>query len=338
MATRTDKYRNHGIYADLISQYVSHKRSLGYKMEDIEERLSPFDRLTIERGETKIGISKDLFDAYAEPRPMESKCNIYERLNILRNFSRYLQLIGYESYIPMLPRYRSTFVPHIYTKAEISAIFRECDKLYVHRHYMYSAKCMMPALIRLLYGTGIRIGEALGLKNQDVDLQEGLIMLRECKNGQDRLLPLSLSVREVCKDYAAYKLKCGLEITPERPFFTSPDGHNPSPGTIYELFQIILFRAGINYEGQKKGPRLHDLRHTFCVNALIKMSEAGQDLYYSMPILMTYMGHKTLSATNRYVRLTEEMYPGVIQKVDAANRYVFPDIGTGLEEEDYEDD
>lgn len=339
MGKPNEKYRNHGIYAEWIAKYIAHKRSLGYKMEDIEERLAPFDRLTIERGETRIGITKDLFDSYMQPRPLESGINRYERVTILRNFSAYLQLMGYDSYLPMLPRnHNSTFTPHIYTKAEMAAIFRECDKLYVHRHYLYSMKCMMPALIRMLYGTGVRIGEALGLKNGDVDLQEGLIMLRECKNGQDRLLPMSLSLREVCKDYAAYKLKCGLSATPERPFFTSPDGHSPAAGTIYELFRTVLYRAGIPYEGGKHGPRIHDFRHTFCVNALVKMSEAGQDLYYSMPILMTYMGHKSLSATNRYVRLTEEMYPGLLKQVDAAHKYVFPDIGVNLEEEDYEDD
>ena len=338
MATPTERYHNHGIYADLIKQYIAHKRSLGYKMEDIEERLGAFDRLTIDRKETVIGITKDLYEAYAQHRPMESRYNLYGRLSMIKSFSRYLQLMGYGSYIPVLPKCRSTFTPHIYTKSEMSAIFHECDKLYVARHYTYSMKCMMPALIRLLYGTGIRIGEALKLKNADVDLQQGLIMLRECKNGQDRLLPLSLSVREICKDYAAYKLRCGLQAKPDRSFFTSPDGHSPAESTIYKLFQTVLIRAGIHYEGGKKGPRLHDLRHTFCVNALVKMSETGQDLYYSMPVLMTYMGHKSLSATNRYVRLTEEMYPGLLKQVDAAHKYVFPDIGVNLEEEENEDD
>ncbi len=337
MGRPDEKYRNHGIYAGLIADYVAHKRSLGYKMEDTEERLAPFDRLTIARGETRIGLTKELCDEYLKPRECESQVNRYARASTLRNFSAYLQLMGYESYLPMLPGHHSTFTPHIYTKAEMAAIFRECDKMYVHRHYMYSMKCMMPALIRMLYGTGMRIGEALGLKNADVDLQEGLAMLRECKNGQNRLLPMSLSLREVCKDYAAYKLRCGLNPAPERPFFTSPDGHSPVETTIYELFRAVLYRAGIPYEGGKHGPRLHDLRHTFCVNALVKMSEAGQDLYYSMPVLMTYMGHKSLAATNRYVRLTEEMHPGLLKQVDAAHRYVFPDIGVDLEDECHED-
>lgn len=321
---------NHGIYAKLINQYVDYKRSLGFKMEDTAKRLSRFDTLTIERHEKNIGISKELFDAWRQPFPMESACNRYGRISLLRGFSTYLQLLGYNSYMPRLPQYKSTFTPYIFTRQEMATIFRECDKLFVHRHYMYSAKCVMPTLIRMLYGTGIRIGEALKLKHEDVNLSDGNLILRECKNGQDRIVPLSLSLREVCKDYVFYKQSQGTSIEPETSFFTAPDGTQSKACTIYEIFRVILFRAGISHGGRGHGPRLHDLRHTFCVNALVKMSESGQDMYYSMPILMTYMGHKSLEATNRYVRITKEMYPDLLKKVDEAYSYIFPEIGTEL--------
>jgi len=68
-------------------------------------------------------------------------------------------------------------------------------------------------------------------------------------------------------------------------------------------------------------------RHTMCCNALLKMSEAGMDLYYSMPILSTYIGHQSIEATNKYVRLTSEIYPNLLNKVNAAYKYIFPEIG-----------
>jgi len=327
------KYRksfSHGIYAELIAQYVEYKRSMGFKMEDTEERLRRFDQLSTECNETEIGISRSLCDAWSKPLPMESKCNRYGRISLLRGFSAYLQLLGYNSYIPKLPRYQSTFMPHIFTKQEIAAIFRECDKLHVHRHYMYSAKVVMPVLIRLLYGTGLRIGEALKLRNEDVNLSDGYLILYRCKNGQDRIVPMSLSLREVCKDYVVYKQSHNQQINADGAFFTAPDGTPCKTCTIYEIFRMALLRAGIPHGGRSKGPRLHDLRHTFCVNALVQMSESGQDLYHSMPILMTYMGHQSLEATNRYVRMTEEMYPNLLKKVDEAYQYVFPEIGNYL--------
>lgn len=325
---------SYGIYAGLIARYVEYKRSLGFKMEDTEERLRRFDRLATQHHDPGTGISKSLSDAWSEPLPMESGCNRYGRISVLRGFSAYLQLLGYKSYIPKLPRYRSTFTPHIFTRQEMAAIFRECDRLRLHRHYMYSAKCAMPTLLRLLYGTGIRIGEALSLKHEDVNLTDGYLLLHECKNGQERIVPLSLSLREVCRDYVMYKESMGLLIEPDKPFFTAPDGTPCKSAAIYELFRMVLQRAGIPHGGRGKGARLHDLRHTFCVNALVQMSETGQDLYHSMPVLMTYIGHQSLEATNRYVRLTEEMYPNLLKKVDEAYRYVFPEIGVDLSNED----
>jgi integrase len=325
---------NHGIYAGLISEYVRHKRSLGYKMEDVGERLRRFDQLTIDRGETEIGISKELADEWCRPLPMESGSNRYGRISILRGFSSYLQVIGYESYVPRLPKVSRGFVPHIFTRQEMAAIFRECDKLTLTRHYMNSVRCTMPCLVHMLYGTGIRIGEAMRLNHADVDFTQGVLILRECKNGQDRLVPMSLSLREICKDWVAYKERLGLSVDTGSPFFTSANGQRFSESSVYEVFRIVLQRAGIGHGGRGKGPRLHDLRHTFSVNALVKLSEAGTDLYCSMPILMTYMGRQSLEATDRYVRLTKEMYPHLLMKMDDAYKYVFPEIGKGLAEED----
>jgi integrase len=327
----TIKACNTGIYADLIRQYIEYKRSLGFKMEDVDERLRRFDTLTVERNETGTGISKDLFDAWSTPLPEESACNRYSRISILRGFSAYLQLLGYDSYIPGMPKYSSVFTPHIYTKQEITDIFRECDRLFLRRTYLYSSVCVMPALIRTLYATGIRIGEAIKLQHRDVDLDAGYLVLRECKNGCDRMVPLSLSLKEVLKDYVLFKQSMMTGTDPGNLFFTPPDGRPCNAGSIYEIFRTVLFRAGISHGGRSKGPRLHDLRHTFCVNALVKMSEAGQDLYYSMPIIMTCMGHRSVEATNRYVRLTSEMYPRMLRKVDEACKYIFPDIGIDID-------
>jgi integrase len=322
-----NKSFNHGIYADLIKQYIAYKRSLGFKMEDIEERLRRFDRLTITCRETSIGISKRLFDQWSIPFPQESDTNRYIRIVLLRQFSSYLQTIGYDSYIPQLPKYKSTFIPHIFTKEEIASIFHASDKLFLKRKYMYSQICVMPTLLRMLYSTGLRIGEALNLKHRDVNLDKECLVLRSCKNGQDRVVPISKSLAEVCKDYYAYKLKQLIGTAPGTYFFTALNGSRCQVVTVYELFRTVLYKAGISHQGRGKGPRLHDLRHTFCVNALLKMSEAGMDLYYSMPILSTYVGHQSIEATDKYVRLTSEMYPDLLDKVNTAYKYVFPQIG-----------
>jgi integrase len=296
-------------------------------MEDTEERLRRFDSLTITRRETSIGISQGLFDAWSIPLPEESDANRYSRLSLLRQFSSYLQMMGYNSYIPKLPKYKSTFMPHIFTKAEIASIFQASDRLFLKRKYMYSQICVMPTLLRMLYSTGLRIGEAVNLKHRDVNLDKECLVLRYCKNGQDRVVPISKSLAEVCKDYFAYKQKQLIDTDMDTYFFTALNGSRCQTTTIYEHFRTILYKAGISHGGRGTGPRMHDLRHTFCVNALMKLSEAGMDLYYSMPILSTYVGHQSIEATNKYVRLTSEMFPDLLTKVNTAYKYIFPEIG-----------
>lgn len=330
MGTRTKTF-NYGIYAEKIRQYIDYKRSTGFKMEKVDERLRRFDTLTVERNERTVGISKELFDLWSLPLPEESAANRYHRISILRGFSAYLQLAGYDSYIPAMPKYTSAFTPHIYTGQEIEAIFRECDRLFLRRRYMDSPICAMPSLIRTLYATGIRIGEAVRLKHRDIDLDAGYPVLRECKNGRDRVAPFSLSLRETLRDYVLFKQSLQTGTAPDDYFFASPDGKPSNAGTVYEIFRTVLFRAGISHGGRGRGPRLHDLRHTFCVNALVRMSQAGRDLYCSMPVIMTYMGHRSIDATNRYVRLTAEMYPGLLKRVDEAYRYIFPEMEADIE-------
>ena len=86
----------------------------------------------------------------------------------------------------------------------------------------------------------------------------------------------------------------------------------------------MLFRSGILYGGKGYGPRLHDLRHTFAVHTLQKWVETGEDLNSMLPVLSVYMGHKSLKATSRYLRLTAEVYPNVIRQVETTCSYVIP--------------
>jgi len=327
------KYFNHGIYTDLIKQYIAYKRSLGFKMDDIDEKLRRFDRLTLMREEVSIGISKDLFNEWIIPLTEESEINRYKRISILRQFSSYLQMIGYNSYIPRLPKYKSTFIPHIFTKTEIESIFHASDKLFLKKNFMYSQICVMPTLLRMLYSTGIRIGEALNLKHRHINLDKEYLVLKACKNGQDRVIPISKSLAEVCKDFYVYKQKQLIDTGSDTYFFTALNGTRCLTDRVYKHFRTVLYKAGISHKGRGIGPRLHDLRHTFCVNALMKMSESGMDLYYSMPILSTYIGHQSIEATNKYVRFTAEMYPNLLEKVNTAYKYVFPEIE--IEESDF---
>lgn len=316
--------RYHGVYAPFIEQYIAFKQNLGYKFIDAEYTYAMFDRFTVAQGCTTIGITRELADKWAEKRPNETDSTHYRRVMYLIQLASFLNESGYPSYVPKLPRaYKSTFTPYIYSQKELEAIFKACDTL-ESKGNMNSTHIVMPALIRVLYGTGIRIGEAVALRNRDVQLKERYFIIRDSKNGRERMIPITESLAEVCE---RYRNSLPGFCEPDHYFFVKRNGQKCDAGAIYEWFRKVLWIAGISHGGKGHGPRLHDVRHVFSIHSLVQMAKAGLDVYYSLPVLSAYLGHQSLEATDRYVRLTSDLYPDLLADVNAICAYVFPEVG-----------
>lgn len=315
----------YSIYGPLIEQYINTKKSLGFKFKDRDSILSRFDRLALQRDEAEIGISRELAEAWGQRNLNETEINRYKRIQALRLFSLFLCKIGYQSYIPPLPKFKTTFTPYIFNREEISAIFLACDNLKRYDHNR-SSIFIMPALFRLLYATGLRVGEALELNCDDVNLKDNYLSVRHAKNGRDRIVPVTDSLAEVCLQYLEYRNSFRLSVYKTERFFVYPHANSCSVGVVYDWFRKVLHKAGISHGGKGAGPRVHDLRHTFSVHSLAAMAEQGMDLYYSLPVLSTYLGHQTLAATDGYVRLTAQMYPSIIAAANNISPDLFPDI------------
>jgi integrase len=319
----------YSVFGPYILKFIGLKNSLGYKYKDAGYALASFDQLALEKDVFEITLTKEIADEYCKKRPNESDKTRYNRIQILSQFARFLDDLGFRSYIPKLPKFRSTYTPYIFSRKEIQNIFRVCDALTPSVRNRNSTVFAIPVLIRLLYGTGIRIGEALYLTCNDLNLHDKCLVLRDTKNGKDRMVPISDSLANACKEYLMYR-SLFPAIRKENRFFIKPDGSPMSMYNAYKWFRRILFFANISHGGRGHGPRLHDLRHTFSVHSLVSMSESELDLYYALPILSTYLGHQSLDATDKYVRLTAEMYPDLIKKTSKICSSVFPIIDTNL--------
>lgn len=181
-----------------------------------------------------------------------------------------------------------------------------------------------PLLIRVLCFCGLRISEALNLKVKNIDFDNGSFLLQNNKTYQERIITLDDNLKE---RFCAYKRQMNFK-TGEDYFFPAPDGYRYSVATMDTTFRKALYEAGIPYQGKGKGPRLHDLRHTFCVHSLQKLTSSGQNPYTSLPVLMTYLGHKS---TSRYVHLSAESYPALLKQSETI-------FGNLIPWEDYTDD
>lgn len=308
--------------APLIQSYVDFKRSLGYKFQ-YTYVFSNLDRFLCEQAYKSLGLSEEILSKWSERRPNESDVTWYKRIDDIRNLSIYLNGIGYPSYVPRLPRrYTTTFKPYIFTDEELRSFFEACDAMEYNASYQ-SHYHVCPALFRLLYGCGLRVNEALSLKCEDVNLTEGFIIIHETKNGEERQLPLSESLKNVLVQYYDY---CRCNANNQDYFFAKNNGGKCSSNAIYKKFRKMLYYAKISHGGKGHGPRVHDFRHSFSVHSLANMAEHGLDLYYCLPLLSKYLGHKSLAATDNYVRLTADMYPKLMNDVNQICAFIFPEV------------
>jgi integrase len=205
-------------------------------------------------------------------------------------------------------------------------IFKVSDKLTLSSKNMASILFAIPALLRFLYSTGVRISEALSIKNEDVDFGRQRIVLKKTKNQMQRLVPIHPSLLEVLRQYKEYRDKMPIQgvSAPSSFLFVSPIGKTFDQSTVYAWFKRILMECEIPHLGKRQGPHVHNIRHTAAVHSLIKQVGDGIDIYCALPILSVFLGHKTITGTEKYVRLTQEMYPEVINMEQSITSFVFP--------------
>jgi len=318
------KKNYYSILGPHIVKFIAFKHRLGYKYKDTWA-LSFLDDLAQEMDLPEVTISKELADQYGIKRSNESDKTLSNRVQIIGQFSKYLCSMGFRSFVPKLPRVKSTFTPYIFTKEQIQTIFMVCDELEPALRHQNSFLVTMPLLIRLLYGTGLRVSEALNLTFNDVDLVNECLTLRYCKNGKDRIVLMAGSLACVMEEYIAYRNRYASSRKEDR-IFVRRDGVPLNLFAAYKWFRKILSIAGISHGGRGHGPRLQDVRHCFACHSLASMAESEMDMYNALLLLSTYLGHQSLEATEGYVRMTAELYPDLIKKASALSADVFPMI------------
>jgi len=293
--------------------------------------LYEIDRFFQENNVPDPVITRELVNQWRKTRINDSSSTIYSKYSIIAQLARFMSRQGQECFIPRLPgngRSKCNFTPYIFTRNQMDRILQLSDRLRIYDRHMNNTMFCVPAVMRLLYSTGLRISEALSIKNEDVKFNKGYILIRKTKNGSERIVPINGSLREVLQQYASYRDRIPVKhvVSPNSFFFIKSDGKYCNAQSIYKWFRQLLTECGIPYTGNHHGPRVHDLRHTFAVHSMVQMAHEGQDLYSSLPIISACLGHKSLFATEQYVRLTGEMYPELISQCSPINAFVYPMI------------
>ncbi len=291
----------------LLREHVTHMRALGYKCD--EERYLRFDRFLQRLPGAAAKPVTDLIRAYVGEA--SSPTVQYERLWVGRNAIRALRRIepgapALPAYDPMLKRavLRQHRRPHIYSPEEISRLLRAARDLPSPRTPLrpYAVYTMLV----LAYCVGLRMGEIVRLQLGDLRLEEGALEIRESKFFKSRRLPLKSSVVDSLSRYLRERAKAGLPQDSDAPLFCHLRG-----GYGYFVAERLLRRviriAGLKPALGRRGPRVHDLRHTFAVHRMLAWYWQGINPESKLPYLSTYLGHRDIHSTLVYLTITQEL-------------------------------
>ena len=316
-----------GPFRKLCDKYISYKRSLGFAFGiKTACTVRNMDRFFKNYHFDIPKLTKKMVLSFTAYRKNESLKTQHYRMSLIRQFAIFMSSLDYDAYI--LPvkfiKLGKTFTPCIFTYDEISRIIKASDNLKIHKNSP-NQHIIYPVLMRMLYGCGLRISEALSLRVNDVNLQDGILTIIKSKFNKSRLVPMSVSLTKICSDYAA---KMNFSIKDNGYFFPAPDKGRYNRNVIYVKYKHLLKKAGIVRKGYASGPRLHDLKHTFAVHALEKMVAEDIDIYCSLPILCAYLGHTGIESSQKYLRLTKQSFASITSPLESLYKGVFPEVNS----------
>lgn len=313
-----------GWWAGQVEDYLRLRRSLGFQLAWDEHLLAAFTADLARRNVAVLTVADAISWAAELPadRTQRPVSRATVRLTAIRGFATFLHSLDPAHEIP--PRdvfgWRAARrTPYIYSASEIEAVLDAAARL-----IRFGRADLYPVLFGLIAATGLRLGEALGLGCDEVDLEQGVLTVTRGKSRDPRLVPLHQTTTEALRDYAeqvARTRRLAFTARTEQgihgsQFFTLPDGRPLPPCNVHYAFRQITLRVGLRTD--RVQPRVHDLRHTFAVNTLIGWYRDGVDVAAWMPALSTYLGHTNPANTYWYLTAVPELLAHASERLVAA--------------------
>jgi integrase len=296
-----------------IDDYLALRRGLGFKLREYGECLCEFVSFLKKNGATHI--TNKLAVEYATRRQGEKPVSWSRRLVIIRGFAGYRFGADPKTEIPPvgLLRFRSRRArPYVYTQDEIRRLLQAALKI-------ESPRKLLPHTYHCLFGllavSGLRLGEAINLQPQDVDWSDGVLTIRGAKFGKTRLVPLHPSTVAVLRTYADLREQIFVgRVLPT--FLVTSHGTKLEKTNLSRIFRELSRQIGIRKPGVRNGPRLHDFRHRFAIETLLRWYRRGAPVPQRMPALSTYLGHGNVSGTYWYLSSTPELLAVASKRIE----------------------
>jgi site-specific recombinase XerD len=293
----------HSAMTDLrshLDDYLRLRRALGFKLVEPGRILPHFLAYLESAGAATITIEHAV--SWAKLPSGVQPIHWAHRLSAVRGFATYLNAIDPTAEVPprdLFAARQQRPTPYLWSEEEI------CRLMTATRSIRPELRALShEALFGLVWASGLRIGEAISLDREDVDLAEGVITVRATKAGRSRFVPLHFGTTDALCTYAASRdVLCHKAKTPA--FFVSGAGTRLLIGGVQSTFRKTTSAIGLRTDAKR--PRIHDIRHSFAVRVLIECYRSGSDVESMMPWLSAYLGHLNAVSTYWYLSAAPEL-------------------------------
>jgi integrase len=290
--------------ASHLNEYLDLRRKLGFRLRAAGGLLRRF--VLFARKKRASFITTKLALQWAtQPRNCQPS-QWANRLGMVRRFAHYVSGTDPRTEIPpqdLLPHRYHRKPPYLYSDREVCRLIKVTGQIPSPKDLRAISHS---TLFGLLAVTGMRLGEAIGLDRKDVDLVQGLLTVRQAKFNKSRLIPVHFTTRKQLVAYARLRDRlCPHPHTSS--FFISERGTRLSHFTVRRWFVIVSRRIGLRSPTDRRGPRIHDLRHRFACRTLLNWYRRDLDVEAHLPKLTTYLGHAHVADTYWYISATPEL-------------------------------
>jgi integrase/recombinase XerD len=288
----------------LLEDYLAMRRALGFKLHTQGTGLTTFVSYVEAAGIDHI--TNEVALSWARLPESVQSVQWARRLGFVRGFARYCSTFDARTQVPpsdLIPAMRIRRPPHIFSDSDIEQLLRAALALTpVDGLRRWTFHC----LFGLLSVSGLRIGEAMALTLEDVDLQESILTIRSTKFGKSRLVPMHDSTAAVLADYMRRR-QALHPACPDDRVFVNERGASLSHDQSIDTFQRLLEKIGVSPQRKGRRPHLHDLRHRFAVKTIVQWYRDGHDAERRLPVLSAYLGHTEPRDTYWYLSTCPEL-------------------------------
>lgn len=323
---RRQNYLYSSIFSNEIIDYIKLRRESEKYTAKTESTLKNLDAFLVEINLSDKVISYDVLSQWQKTRTVSAVTKHQDCAHI-NGFCSYLNTLGIEAAIAEKPKFKSEYVPYIFNSEEMEHIIFAADNCQISKK-LTRASTIFPILLRILYGCGLRLGEGLKLRWNDIDLSLRVIYLCNTKNGKKRCVPMDSTLTEILIAYRKLtqdKGVCTNYLFESNYLENTPMKNN----TFWRWFSEIMKSANVQFvkqDSSERGPCAHCLRHTFAHNSFLKSYENDLPFDDFSHYLESYLGHNSILETQAYLRSSYTVYIQTHERINKEIGKIFPEV------------